>query len=188
MLLDYFVKIDSLNIWNNLLYINSKYSAGISGLCYGKISGCICEVDENSYGYENGISYNSWWGKIENCSTFINGTDPQRKGICYGSPKMICYGTPYSYGESTIMYNFIARDGDLYVFEDDTMSPEMMCLKLNSYEIDWGLAEINGVKTAVPAAFASKLIYPSGLVTCPFDRTFPEYSDTILNFCRYLKL
>jgi len=165
-------------------YINSKYSAGISGLCNGKISGCICEVDENSYGYENGISYYSW-GKIENCSTFINGTDPQRKGICYGSPKMICYGTPYSYGDSTIRYNFIARDGDLYVFEDDTLSPEMMCLKLNSYEIDWGLAEINGVKTAVPAAFASKLIYPSGLVTCPFDRTFLEYSDTMPALTEY---
>ena len=176
--------------------VRSVNSAGICSSCHGTISGCISEVNVSSYSsYRDGggLCFNVD-GTIKNC---LNLGKVSTNGIAYesageikdcielGSPKTTIYKGVYNYIEKPARYNVTARDGDLYVLEDDTMSPEMMCLKLNSYEIGWGLAEINGVKMAVPAAFASKLIYPSGLATCPYNRTYSEYSDTMMVHTEY---
>ncbi len=176
--------------------VKSVNSAGICSSCHGTISGCISEVNVSpysSYDKAGGLCFYVD-GTIKNC---LNLGKVTTNGIAYesvgeindcieiGSPKTTIYIGVNKYVEKAARYNITARDGDLYVLEDDTLSPEMMCLKLNSYEIGWGLAEINGVKTAVPAAFASKLIYPSGLATCPFNRTYSEYSDTMVAHAEY---
>ncbi|MBP5526091.1 MAG: hypothetical protein J6Y11_10885 [Paludibacteraceae bacterium] len=176
--------------------VKSVNSAGICPSCHGTISGCISEVNVSpysSYDKAGGLCFYVD-GTIKNC---LNLGKVTTNGIAYesvgeindcieiGSPKTTIYIGVNKYVEKAARYNITARDGDLYVLEDDTLSPEMMCLKLNSYEIGWGLAEINGVKTAVPAAFASKLIYPSGLATCPFNRTYSEYSDTMVAHAEY---
>ncbi|MCQ2189151.1 MAG: hypothetical protein MJZ00_04475 [Paludibacteraceae bacterium] len=74
-------------------------------------------------------------------------------------------------------YTVLSETQDSIKTAQGSFTPEELCFRLNLKDINWGTATIDDIETVVPKAFASKIIYPVGPLSCPLSHDYKSYSD-----------
>lgn len=193
------------NLWVSGYLRGESELSGICVSCSGKIDGCVSEVSisavEFHYMSSSGGICSRRYDRpvITNClnlgsmsrGCIMGGIVPFKSNAtvcnCIDNQYLVqcLYGSDYSLRSENkgpgyvVKNNYVidSRNEENYVTANGEYSPEELCTKLNTEGINWGLMDIDGVKTVVPKSFASKIIYPVGPLSCPLSLDYKSYSD-----------